>query len=58
MSNQEKAQQIWVRCFNPATNAIRGAGSTANPPADTDYDWQEVLNRIFDADSNRLNFQG
>jgi len=58
--NQQKAQQIWVRCFNPTTNALRTGGTTANPPADTAFQWAEVLNRIFDdtAERNRLRFNG
>jgi len=57
-TNQEKAQQIWVRCFDSTGNALRTGGTTANPPADTAFQWQEVINRIFDPTNNRLNFQG
>jgi len=56
--HQNKAQQIWVRCFNPTLNALRSGGTTANPPAETAFQWQEVLNRSFDATDNRLLLNG
>ena len=50
----EKAQQIWVRVFNPTQDALRAHGTTANPPADTAFQWQEVLNRSFNSTANAL----
>ena len=54
MAKDESEQNIWARVFNPATNSLRSGGTTANPPADTDHPFQEVLNRSFDADANKL----
>ena len=54
MAKDEKAQQIWVQSFDPTTNALRSGGTTANPPADTEFQFQDVLNRVFDETANKL----
>jgi hypothetical protein len=54
MALDEKAQQVWVRCFDEALQRIRCTGATTNPPADTAFQWQHVLNEAFDPVENRL----